>query len=121
MNVSFSRPITYLVVIMIVSFSGCKLVEFGPNAFERLPEKTATDKAYKYTGKVIIIGVGASGLAAAKILEQNGIDYQILEATDRYSGRLKKVEGFADFPIDIEAEWIHNKAQILNKLKGKKE
>ena len=96
------------------------MFEFGPNSFERLPKKTAVDKEFEYTGKVIIIGAGASGLAAAKILEQNGIDYQILEATDRYGGRLKKIEGFADFPIDIGAEWIHNKPQILNKLKGKK-
>ena len=44
-----------------------------------------------YSGKVIIIGAGASGLAAAKVLEQNNIDYTILEATNRYGGRLKKI------------------------------
>ncbi|MCR9248827.1 MAG: FAD-dependent oxidoreductase [bacterium] len=120
-KISINKPVTFLIAIVTLAFSGCQMFEFGPNAFERLPEKTAVDKQYKYTGKVIIIGAGASGLAAAKILEQNNIDYQILEATDRYGGRLKKVEGFADFPIDIGAEWIHNKPQVLNKLKGKKD
>ena len=57
-------------------------------------------------------------MAAAKVLEQNNIDYNIIEATDRYGGRLKKNEGFADFPVDMGAEWIHNLPPILNRLKG---
>lgn len=117
-SIRIKQSIVHSIAAITLVFSGCKLFEFGPNAF--IPEKTALDKTYHYTGKVIIVGAGASGLAAAKILEQNGIDYQILEATDRYGGRLKKVEGFADFPIDIGAEWIHNRPQILNQLKGKK-
>ena len=53
-------------------------------------------------------------------MERNKVDYQVLEATDRYGGRLKKNETLADFPIDIGAEWIHNQAAILNRLKGEK-
>ena len=53
-------------------------------------------------------------------MERNKIDYQIIEATDRYGGRLKKNTDLADFPIDIGAEWIHNLPPILNRLKGKK-
>ena len=89
-------------------------------AEEKLPEQTAIDKTYNYNGKVIIIGAGASGLAAGKILEQNNIDYTIIEATDRYGGRLKKDTILADFPIDIGAEWLHSAPITLNKLKGKK-
>ncbi|HAA15884.1 MAG TPA: hypothetical protein DCE41_30905, partial [Cytophagales bacterium] len=77
------------------------------------------DRTYAFEGKVIVVGAGTSGLAAARVLEQNGVDYQVLEATDRYGGRLKKITGLADFPIDLGAEWIHNMPGILNKLKGK--
>ena len=93
--------------------------QWGSRNFDNYPEETALDKTYDYSGKVIIIGAGASGLAAAKILERNNVDYQIIEATDRYGGRLKKNETLADFPIDIGAEWIHNLPPVLNRLKGK--
>ncbi|MFK7946440.1 MAG: NAD(P)/FAD-dependent oxidoreductase [Saprospiraceae bacterium] len=93
--------------------------QWGSRNFDNYPQETALDKTYNYSGKVIIIGAGASGLAAAKILERNNIDYQIIEATNRYGGRLKKNETLADFPIDVGAEWIHNLPPILNRLKGK--
>ena len=67
---------------------------------------------------VIIIGAGAAGLAAAKKLEEAGYAYQILEATDHYGGRIQKNEDFADFPIDLGAEWIHTDKSILNELIG---
>ncbi len=98
-------------------FSGC--FKWAARAKDKLPKETALDKTYKYEGKVIIIGAGAAGLAAGKILEQNNIDYIILEATDRYGGRLKKDTTLADFPIDIGAEWIHSDPVVLNVLKGK--
>ncbi|MGB1247369.1 MAG: flavin monoamine oxidase family protein [Chitinophagales bacterium] len=62
------------------------------------------------------MGAGASGLAAAKKLEEQGIAYQILEATDKYGGRIQKNVDFADFPIDLGAEWIHEDKSILNYL-----
>ena len=108
------------IVLCCLSFiiSGC--FKWGSRAYENFPKETALDKTYNYDGKVIIIGAGASGLAAAKILERNKVDYQIIEATDRYGGRLKKNTDLADFPIDIGAEWIHNLPPVLNRLKGKK-
>jgi monoamine oxidase len=48
------------------------------------------------------------------VLEENNIRYAILEATDRYGGRLKEDTAFADFPIDLGAEWIHNLPVILD-------
>ena len=109
----------FLVIILIsFSFSGC--YKWAARAYVKLPDETALHKSYSYKGKVIIIGAGASGLAAAKVLEQNNINYQIIEATDRYGGRLKKDTGLADFPVDVGAEWIHSAPLALNKLKGKK-
>ena len=95
-------------------FTGC--FKWGSRAYDRFPETIALDKNYFYEGKVIIVGAGASGLAAAKILERNHINYEIIEATGRYGGRLQKDTLLADFPMDLGAEWIHNQPGILNKL-----
>ncbi len=105
--------------LLLLVQSSC--VNWAARAVEKIPEETALHKNYTYDGKVIIIGAGASGLAAAKVLEKNKIEYIILEATDRYGGRLKKDTTLADFPIDLGAEWIHSNPKVLNALKGKKE
>ncbi|MEM6805402.1 MAG: FAD-dependent oxidoreductase, partial [Bacteroidota bacterium] len=57
--------------------------------------------------KVIIIGAGAAGLSAAYLLAQKGIEYEILEASTQYGGRMKRNIDFADFPIPLGAEWLH--------------
>ena len=75
-------------------------------------EKSVNVKS-EFQGNVIIVGAGAAGLAAAKKLEEKGIGYQILEATDKVGGRIQKNENFADFPIDLGAEWIHEDKSIL--------
>ena len=69
-----------------------------------------------YDGKVIIIGAGAAGLYAAYMLKSKGIDFQILEASSTYGGRLGKLTGFANFPIDTGAQWLHGKNSILGDL-----
>lgn len=66
-----------------------------------------------FTGKVMIVGAGAAGLAAGYLLKRYGIDFEIIEAAPVYGGRLKKSAHFADFPIDIGAEWIHTHPKIL--------
>lgn len=69
-----------------------------------------------YTGKVLIIGAGAAGLTAGYILHQNNIDFQIIEASPMYGGRVKKSTTFTDVPIDLGAEWIHTDPSILSTL-----
>ena len=93
-------------------------LQWAARAENKLPKETALQNKYDFNGKVIIVGAGASGLAAAKILEQNHIDYTILEATNRYGGRLKKDTTLADFSIDVGAEWIHSNPKVLNVIKG---
>lgn len=62
--------------------------------------------AVTFDGKVIIIGAGAGGLSAGYLLQQQGIDFQILEASSQYGGRMRINTNFADFPIPLGAEWL---------------
>jgi len=115
----FTHSLLILIVVSLcLGLTGC--FKWDARAENKLPKETALHKSYTYNGKVIIVGAGAAGLAAAKELEQNDIDYIILETTNRYGGRLKKDTTLADFPIDIGAEWLHSAPISLNKLKGKR-
>lgn len=73
----------------------------------------------QYQGNIIIVGAGAAGLMAGYLLQKNGIQFQIMEASEVFGGRVKKLADFADFPIDAGAEWIHTSPKILRKLLGK--
>jgi monoamine oxidase len=52
--------------------------------------------------RVIVIGAGIAGLAAAKALAERNDEVVILEARNRIGGRCHTVEG-----IDMGAHWIH--------------
>ena len=69
-----------------------------------------------FTGKALIVGAGAAGLMAGYLLKQHDIDFQIIEASGIYGGRVKKIENFADFPIDLGAEWLHEEPSIFAEL-----
>ncbi|MBG0826457.1 FAD-dependent oxidoreductase [Planomonospora sp. ID67723] len=57
--------------------------------------------------RVIVIGAGLAGLAAANALASAGVEVLVLEARDRLGGRIRTVEtGGAD--VDLGAAWIHN-------------
>ncbi|MEM7655330.1 MAG: NAD(P)/FAD-dependent oxidoreductase [Bacteroidota bacterium] len=70
----------------------------------------------EFSGKVLIIGAGAAGMGAAYFLERNGIEYEVLEASTTFGGRVKRASGFADFPIDLGAEWLHADPETLTEL-----
>ncbi|RWS21230.1 Lysine-specific histone demethylase 1A-like protein, partial [Leptotrombidium deliense] len=84
----------------------------------------------KKTGRVIIIGAGISGLAAAQQLHRFGMDVVVLEARDRVGGRLVTfrknnyiadlgamvVTGLGGNPITVIAKQINMQ---LNKIKQK--
>lgn len=92
--------------------------QWASRAERKLPSPSLLDHKYEYDGEVLIIGAGASGLAAARLMEDNNISFSILEATDRIGGRTKEYTGFANFPVDLGAEWIHNLPSILTVLSG---
>jgi len=66
--------------------------------------------------RVIIVGAGAAGLYAAKKMKEHGAEVVILEASDRIGGRIRKLDGFADFGIDLGAEWIHGHKALSRNL-----
>ena len=41
--------------------------------------------------KILIIGSGIAGITAGKILRDRNIDFEILEASGVYGGRIKKI------------------------------
>ena len=66
--------------------------------------------------KVIIIGAGAGGLTAGHLLRQRGIEFEILEASSTYGGRMRSVNDFADFPISLGGEWLHVEKNVLGEI-----
>ncbi len=57
--------------------------------------------------RVLVIGAGISGLAAARTLTQRGHSVEILEARDRTGGRIWTEPDPAGLPLDLGASWIH--------------
>ena len=77
-------------------------------------KKELTNIDQQFNGKVIIIGAGIAGLHAAMLLESYGCEVEIMEASDRVGGRILSLENFADFPVELGAESIDGKRNILN-------
>ena len=64
---------------------------------------------------IIVIGAGASGLMAAKILAESGLRVMILEARDRIGGRINTT-GKDEFFHEAGAEFIHGKLPVTLQL-----
>lgn len=62
---------------------------------------------------VIIVGAGAAGVAAAERLAAAGCEVTVLEASDRVGGRIRHLEGFADFHVELGAEEVHGLENCL--------
>lgn len=58
-------------------------------------------------GKIVVIGAGMAGLAAAKKLRDAGKEVVVLEARDRIGGRLYTSPKWSDAKADLGASWIH--------------
>ena len=64
--------------------------------------------------EVLIIGAGASGLAALRKLDRAGVDVLCLEARDRTGGRILTVhDPLSPIPIELGAEFIHGRPEEI--------
>ncbi len=58
---------------------------------------------------VAIVGAGAAGLAAGKVLQEHGVTFRVLEARSRSGGRAWTDENvFADLGFDHGCHWLHS-------------
>lgn len=57
--------------------------------------------------KVLVIGAGMSGLAAASALKAAGFEVEVLEGRSRIGGRTFTDRSRPDAPLDLGASWIH--------------
>ena len=56
--------------------------------------------------KVVVVGAGFAGLVAARELQTAGIDYVVLEASNRIGGRAY-TEARMGRPLELGATWVH--------------
>src|SRR5438132_723663 len=57
--------------------------------------------------RIIVVGAGAAGLAAARRLHDAGHDVTVLEARDRLGGRTWTDYDLAGHPVELGAEFVH--------------
>lgn len=65
--------------------------------------------------KVVIVGAGAAGLYGGYLLHQFGADVTVLEATGQPGGRIRTLKGFADYPVELGAEFVNGRDNILRR------
>lgn len=66
---------------------------------------------------VAVIGAGAAGLAAARMLAGAGHSVVVLEARDRIGGRICTIRSpFAPCPIELGAEFVHGAADPVTRI-----
>ncbi|UNB55992.1 FAD-dependent oxidoreductase [Mycolicibacterium sp. YH-1] len=68
---------------------------------------TADAKPVRRRRRVVVVGAGIAGLAAATSLLRNGDDVTVVEARDRIGGRVHTVQPWPGGTVDIGASWIH--------------
>ncbi len=75
---------------------------------EKLPFKFDRSEPAKTDRKrIIVIGAGLAGLAAARHLQAADQEVLLLEARDRIGGRVWTSLKWPDMPLDLGASWIH--------------
>ena len=57
--------------------------------------------------KIVVVGAGMAGLAAANMLHKLGYKVTVLEARKRIGGRVWTSRLWSDVPVDLGASWIH--------------
>ncbi|KAF8072835.1 LDL3 [Scenedesmus sp. PABB004] len=66
----------------------------------------AAEPPPKPAGRVIVVGAGPAGLAAATLLQRNGVEVVVLEARERVGGRVHSHTGDFAAPVDLGASLV---------------
>ena len=67
--------------------------------------------------RVIIIGAGVAGLAAARLLSRRGVPSVLFEARHRIGGRIYTISGpLSPVPVELGAEFVHGKPPEIWRL-----
>ena len=85
-------------------------------AVEKLPEKSTLNRTYDYEGKVVIIGAGSAGLAAANVLEKTTFPMWYLRQQTGTEEDLKKILHSRIFPLTW-GQRIHSNPAVLDLLR----
>jgi monoamine oxidase len=76
----------------------------------------ATDRRAKGERRVLVLGAGAAGLAAAGALARAGLEVLVLEARDRLLGRVHTVPDPAGGTVELGAEFVHGRPAVVRRL-----
>ena len=68
---------------------------------------------------VAVVGAGAAGLSAADALAHAGQRVVVLEASQRYGGRILTLKSDGQFPVELGAEFVHGKPRPTLELAKK--
>lgn len=90
----------------MISRSRRNLVKLGLLASSSLAMAPARS-AHAALKRVLVVGAGASGLAAAHLLHTAGYPVTVIEGRDRLGGRIWTDRGWDGAPMDLGASWIH--------------
>ncbi|MEZ4631271.1 MAG: FAD-dependent oxidoreductase [Deinococcales bacterium] len=93
--------------IMLASLIACAESQDSPILQVTDPEELAELESEALSNRILVIGAGMAGLAAASELVKAGYQVLILEARDRVGGRLWTHHLWEDAPVDLGASWIH--------------
>lgn len=74
------------------------------------PDAQAQAAARTPTERVLVIGAGMAGLAAARELRRAGRQVIVLEARQRIGGRIHTHAAWGNARVDLGATWIHGDA-----------
>ena len=89
----------------MVDFTKAILLFF---AFQKIPEVSLSKPEIQTVieTEVVIIGGGASGIAAAQVLHEANITFLLLEADHRIGGRIQNQQ-IGEYVVENGANWIH--------------